>query len=116
MSSLKLYVRVYDHAEQDDGNDDRTAHRIVQHDRDGTGCQEDEDEGISKNAKKTEQSGEARLLYKAVRAMPAQPLFRIGGTQSGRSGFEQLEKVPQGISQKKRSSVFSAVLMRSTPL
>jgi hypothetical protein len=45
----------------------------------------------------------------------AQPLFRIGGTQSGRSGFEQLEKVPQGISQK-RSSVFSAVLMRSTPL
>ena len=96
MSSLKLHVEVHDHAEQDDGDDDRAADRIAQRDRDGAGRQENEDQGIGKKAEKTDQSGEARLPYQAVRAMETQSLFRLGGSQSGRSCFEQLEQVPQG--------------------
>ena len=69
MSSLKLHVEVHDHAEQDDGDDNRTADRIAQHNRDGAGSQENQDKGIGKKAKKCNQTCEARLRRQAVRAM-----------------------------------------------
>ncbi len=95
MSSLKLHVEVHDHAEQDYGDDDRAADRIVQHDRDGAGSQKNENERIGKKAEETHQSGEARLPHQAVWAMDTQPLFRFGGCQAGWSCFEQCQQVLQ---------------------
>ena len=96
MSGLKLYIEIHDDAEQDYGDDHRAADRIVQRDRDGAGRQENQDEGIHEKAEKGDQSGEAGLLFQAVRAMQPQSLFRFGGAQSGWRSFKQVEEVPQG--------------------
>ena len=75
-----------------------------------------EDKGIGKKAEETDQGGEARLSHQAVWAMETQSLFRLGGSQSGRSCFEAGRAGPRrGISQK-RSSVLSGFLMRSLSL
>ena len=65
-------------------------------DRDSAGHQEDQDQGIGKEAQKTDQGSEARLPGQAVRAINAQPPHCLGGSQSGWSCFEQGEQVPQG--------------------
>ena len=72
------------------------AYRITQHDRDDAGRQEHKDKRIGKKAQKTDQSSEARLPYQAVRAMETQSPFRLGGSQSGWSCFEQVKQVSQG--------------------
>ena len=96
MSSLKLHVEVHDDAEQDYGDDDGAANVIAQHDRNGAGRQQNENQGIGKKGQKAEQGSEAGLPDQAVRAMQTQPLFRLGGSQPGRSCLKQDEQVPLG--------------------
>ena len=69
---------------------------IAQHDGNGAGRQQNKDQGIGKKAQKTDQRSEAGLRYQAVRAMQAQPLFGLGGSQPGGGRFEQDEQVPLG--------------------
>ena len=69
---------------------------IAQHDRDGAGRQQNEDQGIGKEAQKTDQRSEAGLRYQAVRAMETQPLFGLGGSQPGGSCLEQGRAGPAG--------------------
>ncbi len=52
--------------------------------------------GLAKKRRKRNQRSEARLCHQAVWAMETQSLFRLGGSQSGRSCFEQDQQVPQG--------------------
>src|ERR1039458_5119747 len=79
------------HAQQDNSDDDRAADRITQHNRDGAGSQENQNKRIGKKTQKSDQRREARLSYQTVRSMEMQSLFRLGGSQSGWSCFEQLE-------------------------
>ena len=96
MPRLKLHIEVHHHAEQHDGDDDRAADRIAEHDRNGAGRQQDQDQGIGKEAQETDQTREARLSHQAVRAVKPQPLFRLGGSQSGWRCLDQAKQVLQG--------------------
>lgn len=91
MSSLKFHVEVYNYAKQDNDDDDRAAGQIAEHNRDGAGHQKNEDKGIGKKTQKSDQRSETRLSGEAVRTMKMQSLFRLGGSQSGCSRFEQFE-------------------------
>ena len=42
------------------------------------------------------QGGEARLSHQAVWAMEAQSLFRLGGSQAGRSRLKLVKQASQG--------------------
>ena len=96
MSSLKLHIEVDDDAEQDYGDDNGAANVIAQHDGNGAGRQQNEDQGIGKKAQKTDQRSEARLRYQAVGAVETEALFGLVGGQPGWSCFEQGQEVPLG--------------------
>src|ERR1043165_8877828 len=96
MPGLKLDPEVHDHAEQDYGDNDRAPDRITQHYRNGAGREKNQDEGIGKEAQKTDECSETGLSHQAVGAMETQSLLRVGGSQSRWSGCEQPQQVLQG--------------------
>jgi hypothetical protein len=51
--------------------------RIAKRDGDGAGDYENDDEGIGKQAEKTDQSGKPRLPHQRVWAVEMQSLFRL---------------------------------------
>ena len=112
MSSLELHEEVQEHAEHDHRDDDQSADRVAERERNGAGHQQDDDEGIGQEAKKTDQPGKARLAHQAVRAIETQAPCRLIGRQAGRIGCSSASKSRSGLSQKP----FSGVVCLSVPI
>ena len=64
-------------------------------DRDGTGHEENEYEGIREETEKANQRSEARFPHQTVRAIETQPLPRCFGGQPGRGSLQLVQEIRQ---------------------
>ena len=89
MSALKLDREVHGHAEQDNCDDDRTADRVTQHNRDGHWPPGQPEKWIGKKTQEADQSSEARFAGRSdLQQLPdwVQILHICGGRTLVRSG------------------------------
>ena len=96
MPSLEFHEEIQQYAEQNDGDDDRPAHRVTQSERYAAGNKKDDDKGIGEETENTEQRSEARLLHQAIWAILAQSPLRLVGSQPRRTRLQLLKQVAQG--------------------
>ena len=104
---LKLHVEVHDHAEQDDGDDDRAADRIAQHDRDGAGRQENQDQRIGEETQESRAGRRSATLPRGCSgragAVAVSPRRRSAPSELLRAAFSSSAS---GMSQKRSNVLF----------